>query len=766
MKTWFKKHRPVFFQSANWRFEGGLMDFSFPVPLLLYHRFAQSILLVIIFEIIGGYSCQLYAQERPNDIKQDLKVGLALSGGGAKGIAHIGVLRVIEEAGIEVDYIAGTSIGSIVGAFYALGYSPTEMEIIASETDWEQIFIDKPNRPLLSMYEKEVDERFIASFPITDRGIKLPPGLVAGQNIYTWLAKYTWPAHGIDDFSEFQIPFATVATDLETGEAVIFRSGYLPDAIRASISLPSLLIPYEVDGRTLIDGGFIRNLPVQELLDMGADYVIAVDVSSPLRSMDNLNSIAMIMNQTMNFRVIDNINQQKELADLVIEVDELDKFTIVDFDQTDNFIQIGEQASRRWMKDLKTIADKQQPDVRTRVPFPERDTIRVTGVSIEGNDQIPGSFIRTELEISENDRITSNFIEQSIQGLYSTRLFNLITYKLLNDGEDNYHLQIRVIENTNDSFRVGVRYETETQASIRLHAAFQNLLQRGSSLRLDLRLGREIGIQADHLYFRGIRSRFGLRTRLQYKAEEIHNYSSGNRVSSLKNHLIRAEMFSGTFLNNTFLLGLGLRKDFIKTTLEINPELIPFSNKDHHAVYGLLWADSFNRRSYPTKGHRLIIQGSLSDPFFLSPLSFNEQHVYWRGWYPVNKVISIQHTIFAGRSYGEELPWNYWFTLNKQHDMIGFTRFGGYNRYELAGRNIQMGSAGVQFEVARHRFVRFNLYAGGTMDNWTWNMSESDFKTGYSISAGVLTILGPIEAIISGSQRHKFLFELQVGYKF
>ncbi|MEX2368571.1 MAG: patatin-like phospholipase family protein [Balneolaceae bacterium] len=734
----------------------------------MHHRFTDIILLVFVTGVLSSLTARISAQGLPKDSQPDPKIGLVLSGGGAKGIAHIGALRIIEEAGIEVDFITGTSMGSIVGALYAIGYTPDELEHLAGTTDWEQLFTDRPDRPFLSMYEKEVDERFIVSFPITERGINLPSGLVAGQNIYTWLTKHTWPVHEKDDFSEFQIPFSTLATDLETGEAVVFRSGFLPDAIRASISLPSLLIPHVVDGRTLIDGGFIRNLPVTEVLEMGADYVIAIDVSTPLRLVEELNSIATIMNQTMNFRVADNISRQKKLADLVIDIDELDEYSIVDFNQAENFIRIGEQTTRRWMNELQKIAEHQTTEHRTvKEPVPEPDPFLIGKITIGGNDQIPGDFIRTELEISEGDRITSEIIEQSINRLYSTRLFNLITYRILmNSDAESYHLHFRVIENTDDSFRVGVRYENETQASIRLHSAFRNLLHRGSNLRFDLRLGRETGFQTEYLYFGGVRSRYGLRSQFQYKGEEIDYYESANRVSSLTHHLFRMDLFTGTFLDNTYLLGLGIRKDFTTFAREINPGQLLFSDKDHHALYALLWVDSFNRRSYPTRGHRLFIQGTFSDPLFLSPLSFNEQHLYWKAWYPLQENLSIQHTLYAGRSYGEELPWSYWYSLNRQQEKIGYIRFGGYHRYELTGRNIQMLSAGIQFEIARHRFIRLDLYTGNTMDKWDWNVTELDLKTGYSLSAGILTVLGPVEAIVSGSGRYNFLFELQVGYEF
>ncbi|MEX2601401.1 MAG: patatin-like phospholipase family protein [Balneolaceae bacterium] len=710
-------------------------------------------------------ACPALSQSRLQESAGDLQVGVALSGGGAKGIAHVGALRVLEEAGIQIDYIAGTSMGSIVGALYSIGYTPDEMEEIANSTDWEALFTDRPGRRYLSMFEKEVDEQFIASFPISERGINLPQGVVAGQNIASWLNRYLWPSHHINDFSQLPIPFSTVATDIETGEAVVLNSGFLPEAIRASISLPSLLMPYKLNGKTLMDGGLARNLPVEDLFEMGADYVIAIDVTTPLRSAEELQSIVLIQNQAVNFRVHEKMGRQKELADLVLDIGGLEAYTIADFDEAATFIRQGEESARERMEEFRSIAGRQQSrDVQLQQEM-SSDRITITGVSVKGNERVPSDFILAELGFQEGDVVNDQSIEESISRLYSTRLFNLIMYKM-QVHEGDYHLHFRVIESTDDTFRVGARYEDETQASLLLHASFRNLLQRGSTLRFDSRLGRELQFQGEYLYFRGVRSRLGVRLKSGYYGDEIDYYSGGDRISSVRNHLVLFDLFSGTFMNSHYLAGLGIRRDFIHFTREINPDGIPFTDRDHHSAYALLWVDTFNRRSYPTQGQRVYARASFSDPMFLSPLTYSTQTLYWKAWYSAADWLSIQHTLYAGRSTGTDLPWRSWYSLNRYHDLIGFARFGGYGRNELTGRNLQMVSVGIQAEIARHQFLRLDAYAGNVFDTWNWNLPENRFKTGYSLSAGILTILGPIEAIFSASSRNPFIFELQIGYEF
>lgn len=618
------------------------------------------------------------------------------------------------------------------------------------------------------MYEKELDDRFILSFPINERGINLPTGLVAGQNIFSWLTRYTWPVLHIEDFSELPIPYATVATDLETGEAVVFRSGYLPDAIRASISFPSAFIPHTIDERSYLDGGLIRNLPVQEVLEMGADYVIAVDVSTPLRSSDELNSITSILTQAVNYRVIERVNEQKELADLNIEIRDLDDFHVTDFDMATEFLEIGHSTTRMYWDQLQSIANRQTAGKKAagEINLNHTEELYIEEVSVTGFDLVPEELILTEISILAENFVSPHDIEMIVNQLYSTRLFNLISYRLYGLSENSFHLELRVIENTDDSFRFGARYETQTQASVLLNSSFRNIFLRGSNLRMSLRLGRDSEFTTEFMTVGGTASRIGINTRIQYKREQIEYFSEGSRISSLTTHLIRGDIFAGTYMNKTYLLGIGVRGDISRFSDTINPDGIPFTETDHHAVYGKFLLDSYNRRSFPSHGQFILLQASFSDEMFWSPVNYNEQHFYWKSLYPLHPSVTLSHSIYLGRSYGEELPWEYWFAPNRRHPDAGLIRFGGYERYELSGRNIQLISAGIQYEFFRHRFIKFDAYVGNIFDNWEWDIRNNSYRTGFSFTAGALSILGPLELRISTSSSNSLIYELQIGYDF
>ena len=231
-----------------------------------------TIFLILLFIAVDGFSQE---SETP---ETDVKVGLVLSGGGAKGYAHVGVLKVLEENGIRVDYIAGTSMGAIIGALYASGYSAKELDSLLRVHDFSTFTTDEVPRDAYSFYQKENKGKYAISLPINKWKIGLPKSISKGQNISNLFSQLTEHVHHVEDFSKLPIPFFCIATDLETGEEVVLDHGFLPEAIRASSSIPSVYSPVEIDGRMLVDGGIVDNYPIELLKAKEVDYIIGVNV--------------------------------------------------------------------------------------------------------------------------------------------------------------------------------------------------------------------------------------------------------------------------------------------------------------------------------------------------------------------------------------------------------------------------------------------------------------------------------------------------------
>jgi NTE family protein len=699
--------------------------------------------------------------------RQDsVRVGLVLSGGGALGIAHIGILEALEEAGVRIDYITGTSMGSLVGGLYSIGYTSAQLAEIAKSNNFLDLFTESRDRRYISNYEKIIEDRTIASFPINEKRIDLPLGIISGQNVYTFLSRLAWNVHGTENFNQFPIPFAAIATDLETGEAKVFRSGYLPDALRASISIPSAFAPHSIGNKLYIDGGLIRNIPVQDAIEMGATYTIAIDVSTPLMPKDSLNSLASILNQSIIFRIQDYNVIQKNLADYVIELEELHPYSPADFDKAELFLEIGRKYGQKNLDKFREIAAMQS------YPPPYRPGVGATGalpvneVIINGNTLVDDEFILRLLDFTPGIRMNPDIIEEKVTRLYSSQYIDHVTYRIRPNDDYFYNLEINIVENTTDEFKVGLRYESGTQASLLLETSFRDLLHSGSLTRFESRLGDRLNFIADHVYYGALGSRFAMISSIQFLTEDVDWFLDEEGVSRFKNEVIRAEIAAGNYFSIQNLFTIGIRKDFTNHTNKINKDFIGASSENYHAVYMRFIRDNWNRKGYPTSGLKFVMESFLSDELLFSPVNFTASHIYYSGFYPVHNNISLTNTVWISYTTGRELPWHYWASPNRFDHTLDYVRFAGARRFELTTRNIQMGSIGIQFEPFRHRFIGFDFYAGRFLKNWNINLSDDDIEFAGSISVGAQSIIGPLKFIMSTSTLHTFRAELQLGYHF
>ena len=340
-------------------------------------RFFASVIAFLLLPQLSAFG-----KERP-------KVGLALSGGAARGFAHVGVIKVLEEVGMPIDCVAGTSMGAVIGGLYAAGYTAAEIESLSIHVDWDELFSDAVGRRPLAMAYKRWDARYAVTLPMDGWRPVLPAGLIAGQKITKLLCRMTLPVQHVDDFRALPYSYMCVATDIETGEVVQLDHGNLADAIRASMAIPSLFTPVVIDGRLLVDGGVVRNLPAQDARDLGADIVIGVEAVEPLYKEGELNSMMRIMDQAIHFQISGTSREQRELCDLLI-VPESDR-PGYDFSQAAYFIERGEAAARAILPQLRALSDSlralSKPEKHWKPARPE--SIFVTELLVEGVEKTP-----------------------------------------------------------------------------------------------------------------------------------------------------------------------------------------------------------------------------------------------------------------------------------------------------------------------------------------------------------------------------------------
>ncbi|MDD3052053.1 MAG: patatin-like phospholipase family protein, partial [Candidatus Cloacimonetes bacterium] len=536
------------------------------------------------------------------------RVALVLSGGGAKGLAHIGVIKVLEEYGIYPDIITGTSMGSIIGGLYSIGYNGNKLDEAIRNIDWDNLLMDRIPRTSISIEEKADFGRFVVSFPIKGFSVKLPKGLVAGQNISSLISELMLSAHHITDFDNLPIPFKCVATNIATGEAVILEKGFLPDAIRASMSIPSAFTPVEIDGKLLVDGGLVMNLPVSLAKSMGADFIIAVDVSSQLKEKDELNSFVRVIEQSFGLQSYNKTLKERELCDILILPD-VDNYNMMSFGEYDSLFCKGTEAARKVGDQLQELSErlKEYPEKDTFTPLLKVDSLFITNIVIEGLDKVSKNLIIGKLKIQKNTWISPADLNAAIERIYGSQFFERITYKFIPQN-NGVVLYLRLIEQSDDFFRAGLHYDSDMKTSLILNTTYRNFLLEGTKLSMSLNLGENVAYDVSYFIHTGWKPGFGIGLRSRLKTVMANLYLQGDYLeATYDTNIFTQELELQTIYSNSFTISGGIRQE---NTL-LQPEVAP---AEYHleteweastGFYGYLLIDTLDRLIYPRKGIRL-----------------------------------------------------------------------------------------------------------------------------------------------------------------
>lgn len=732
------------------------------------------LLKIIIFIFLINASGFVWAETESNDRPE---IGLVLSGGGAKGLAHIGVIKILEEACIKPDYITGTSMGSVIGALYSLGYSSEQLTEITLNADWDALIADEMSRTNLSFEEKEDNGKYAGAFPIQEGKIGLPKGLVSGQNISMLLSRLTFPVHPIEDFSQLPIPFKCVATDIETGEAVVLDSGYLPDVLRASMSIPSMFTPVEINDRLLVDGGVVRNLPASDAKAMGADIIIGVDVTTELYDRKELNSLVKVMEQTINFMSTKEVMNQRKLCDILI-IPDMDGYTILSFDDVDSIIARGERAARKMLPELTALADslRHYPPRREKViSLSPKEYIYITEIEIQGLENVSENLIYGKLNFQPPCFSNLKNLEAAIQRIYGTQYFERVTYKLDPD-EDGTRLIIRVIEKNRNYFKFGFRYDSHMKSAILLNLTLRNVGIMGSKFTLDYKLSENPEMESSYFIHTGWRPGFGFGIGVLADEFEIPIYKSNSELMGKFDYKnITPQVTLQTVFSHSSALGIGVKKEFSKISPLIMPEDHPYPDLtiDFLNFFAFFKLDTYDRAIYPRKGIRFLIEAnsiknvnSSVDEIKYTP--FDRLMVRYSEVFPVHKNVSIFSGVEAGTIRGEQPTDDYYFyTSGINNRERGLMPFVGIKFLEAGAPHMQVTRAGIQVEPWKDKLIvlRGNIGTGG--EEFDDIFSFDNYIYGYGISFGLNTPVGPMElTLMKGSEDEDVLTHVRIGYDF
>jgi NTE family protein len=699
-----------------------------------------------------------------------------LSGGGAKGFAHIGALQVLVDAGVPIDYVGGTSMGGIMGGLLAAGYHPDSLEKLVLGQNWDELLAGVLSRRNLSMAEKEESEKFFFSLPFKEKKILLPEGLVAGQSVYDVLSYFASPGYAIRNFQELEIPFLCVAADIETGEYVTLKNGYLPDALRATMAIPTVFSPIEIDGKLLVDGGLVNNYPAEEVKNMGADIIIGVDVSDPLKTRDELSSLIKILDQTTSFLRKPLHEKNIKMTDVLIKP-ELKGYGVSSFNAADTLIARGKAAAEKMLPDVLRLLDSigvlVNNDVQYKLQAQPLDSILINEIVIEGIQQVSPNFVESVLQLEVVKYHSMEKIFEAIKKLYGTQNFEHIRYRFDPLERGGYRFAINLKEKVGGEFRVGLHYDSDFKASFLLNLTFRNVWLSNGRLLFDLALGDNNSFRANYLFDRGWKPGFGI----QLEAENFKTYvfEDDFRVGSFdfSNALFTA--YSQSNISDfTVILG-GVQMEY--SSLSPDVFLIDFENYYEYNTnfIGAVLMDNLDRLNYPKRGFRfqsqfkLItdVEDSINNP--VAPTAFLSAR--YMGAINLHPRLTLVPKVYFGTilSRGEAVLPQYQMYLGglRDGDMNGIFPFVGLEFMQLNDLNALIGRIDVQYEFMKNFYAipKWNVgFRSGYLDDI---FTEHRMINGYGLTLGVSTPLGPIEVtIMSSDYTNDVNGYFRLGYNF
>ncbi|MEZ2413519.1 patatin-like phospholipase family protein [Muriicola sp. E247] len=748
------------------------------------------------FLLMSMVICQVNAQQIP--MEDAPKVGLVLSGGGAKGMAHIGALKVIEESGVHIDYIGGTSMGAIIGALYASGYSADQLDLLFRSSDLANLIQDNLPRNAKTFYEKENSERYALTLPFNDFKLSFPQGLSSGQNIYSTLVRMLYHVKDIRDFNELQIPFFCIATNVETGKEVLLNSGFLPEAILASGTFPSLFQPAEVDGQILIDGGVLNNYPVDELRAMGADIVIGVDVQHGLRDRSSLSSATDILLQINNFRTIKDMQRKSELTDIYIKPD-MNNFSVIDFELKDTIINTGEQVALRHKEALEALAAKQNRAPVARPEIPIQDSLMVNRLVLEGNDNFSRGYIKGKLRIDLNEKISFAKLQQGINNLVATGNFKTIRYELTSNGLGQ-DLIMHLTESTDKTFlRIAAHYDNLYKSAALINLTRKNLLMQDDVASIDLILGDNVRYNFQYYLDKGSYWSFGINSRFYEFEKEIDyrviesnydvpiNFNVNNinlKVTDLTN-----QIYLQTALNEEFAFKIGGEHKLLTystTTLgEQQSDSLPpppsgsenttfFEKSNYVSAFGRLTLDTYDDKYFPSRGlyfdgdfHLYLWSSDYNDNF----KEFSIAKATMGAAFPLFENMSLNLETEGGFKLGTSRVTSFDFVLGGfgYYPLNNFQSFLGYDFLSLPGNSYVKAYARFDYEFSPKNHLLFAANMANVEDDIfrTGEWFTAPDYTGFGVGYGWESFFGPVQLIYSWTpetEEGNFFFSL--GYWF
>ncbi|BAV73599.1 patatin [Pseudomonas chlororaphis subsp. aurantiaca] len=691
----------------------------------------------------------LHAAEAPRP-----KIGLVLSGGAARGLAHIGVLKALEEQGVKIDAIAGTSMGAVIGGLYASGYKIDELEKLALGIDWQQALSDAPPRADVPFRRKQDDRDFLVKQKLSfrdDGSLGLPLGVIQGQNLALLLESMLAHASDTRDFDKLPIPFRAVATDIASGEKVVFRKGHLPRVIRASMSIPAVFAPVELDGRLLVDGGMTDNIPLDVARDMGVDIAIVVDIGTPLRSRQQLATVVDVLNQSIT--LMTRRNSEEQLATLhkndVLIQPPLASFGVTDFGRAREMIDAGYRATR--------ILDARLASLRPAEPMnaelsaaraPGQRTPIITAIRVENDSKVSDDVIRYYIRQPIGEPLNLGRLQTDMGTLYGLDYFEQVQYRVVHKGnEHTLVINARGKRSGTDYLRLGLNLSDDMQgdSAFNLGASYRvnGINSLGAEWLTRVQIGDQQELYSEFYQPLDVGSRYFIAPYIGIESQNIEAVLDNDPIAEYRLQRYGFGLNIGRQIGNSGEIRFGVGEAWGRAKVRVGDQDLP-SESFNEGYYELRYSfDSLDNVYFPHEGEDI----GLSLRQFEPSLGSDKRYRQWE--FKLDKALSSgPNTFILGGRYGRTLDEAE--VVTSSFVLGGARQLSGFREDALSGQNISL-MRGVYYRRLTPRAylpLDFPLYIGGSLERGrAWN-NDNEFDSGYinaaSVFLGFDTPLGPL----------------------
>ncbi|MGE6318242.1 patatin-like phospholipase family protein [Shewanella baltica] len=699
----------------------------------------------------------------PSMAAERLKIGVVLSGGGAKGAAHVGVLKILEEHNIPVDYIAGTSIGAYVAGMYSLGYSASEVEAIMMGVDWDSGYSDTIPRNILSYRDKQLRDRYNIPLNIgyNEGQVRAPSGLLRGQTMSQLLRQSTDLVQQFGNFDDLAIPYRAVATDLETSLPVVISHGSMVKAMQASATVPGALQPAQIEGKLLVDGGIANNMPVDVVKAMGADIIIAVDIGSPLVKKDKLDSTIAVLDQLSNFLTNASTEKQKLLLtdkDVLIRP-AIDALSTTDFTIMPLALTLGKEAANGQLDKLSSMSVSPEEYAAYVEAKKAKGKLlmadvrhSVNEIVFDNQSKVSLNLLTETLNIKPGQAVSKDELNEALKRIYSLNKFERVDAEFV-EGEDGRVLTVTTKAKSwgPNYFQLGFNWEddfnSESAVSFDMAYTMTDLTFNGGEWRNEIKLGMEKLFATEFYQPLDRDQQFFSRARYQYDTRNWDLYDNNNRLLTFdkKTHTIELGIGYNYTSQGMIELGLVAEKGAIINDAWLSRDL-DFSSYGAYFRFGY---DSLDSISFPTSGNRVTLNVYVRNEDFDDIIDDNQNEYSvqieadWKG------ALSVGNHAFVGKA---SISTNDNDGMNTLHlsELGGFLNLSGYHKDSLTGAHKVFGAFVYQYDLGRDAlgmtdyplYLGWSLEAGNVWDERS-EVTLTDLIYASSLYIGTDTSMGP-----------------------